>query len=102
MPHNPRQGGTQRMPRFMGRENATSFSWRARGTSSSSNDGMESAGAGEWAELARELARPERRPVVVASHPRSGTHLLIDLLRRQFPACASWKYPLERMDRLYL
>jgi hypothetical protein len=52
--------------------------------------------------VVRELARPARRPVVVASHPRSGTHLLIDFLRRQFPACASWKRPLERLDRLYL
>lgn len=25
--------------------------------------------------------------IVVASHPRSGTHLVIDLLRRQFPPC---------------
>lgn len=28
------------------------------------------------------------RSIVVASHPRSGTHLVIDLLRRQFPQCA--------------
>lgn len=42
------------------------------------------------------------KPVVVASHPRSGTHLLIDLLRRQFSECNSWKWPLERLDRLYL
>lgn len=27
------------------------------------------------------------RPVIVASHRRSGTHLMLDLLRRQFPAC---------------
>ena len=27
------------------------------------------------------------RPIVVASHRRSGTHLMLDLLRRQFPAC---------------
>jgi hypothetical protein len=40
-------------------------------------------------------------PVVVASHPRSGTHLLIDVLRRQFEACATWKWPGERLDRLY-
>lgn len=44
---------------------------------------------------------PECRPVIVASHPRSGTHLLMDVLRRQFPACSSWKWPLERLDRLY-
>ena len=40
-------------------------------------------------------------PVVVASHPRSGTHLLIDVLRRQFEACRTWKWPGERLDRLY-
>ncbi|MCS3937297.1 hypothetical protein GGP80_003307 [Salinibacter ruber] len=44
---------------------------------------------------------PDVRPVVVASHPRSGTHLLIDTLRRQFEACRSWKWPGERLDRLY-
>lgn len=27
------------------------------------------------------------KPIVVASHRRSGTHLMLDLLRRQFPAC---------------
>jgi hypothetical protein len=42
------------------------------------------------------------RPVVVASHMRSGTHLMIDLLRRQFDACRSWKWPGERNDMLYL
>jgi len=42
------------------------------------------------------------RPVLVASHRRSGTHLLIDLLRRQFAACRSWKWPLERTTGLYL
>ena len=52
--------------------------------------------------LLRELDRSGCRPVVVAGHPRSGTHLLIDTLRLNFPRCASWKRPLERMDRLYL
>ncbi len=47
------------------------------------------------------MAFPEVRPVIVASHPRSGTHLLMDLLRRQFEACRSWKWPGERLDRLY-
>lgn len=42
-----------------------------------------------------------RRPVVVASHPRSGTHLLIDVLRGHFAPCRSWKWPGERLDRLY-
>ena len=40
--------------------------------------------------------------MVVASHPRSGTHLCIDALRLNLPDCASWKLPLERADRLYL
>jgi hypothetical protein len=42
------------------------------------------------------------RPIIVASHPRSGTHLLIDCLRLNFAECHSWKYPLERINRLYL
>ncbi|MFN8543935.1 MAG: sulfotransferase domain-containing protein [Candidatus Binatia bacterium] len=41
-------------------------------------------------------------PIVVASHPRSGTHLVIDTLRRQFAECRSWKLPGEPHDRLYL
>ena len=41
------------------------------------------------------------KPVVVASHPRSGTHLTLDLLRKQFPACASYKLPAQPLDRLY-
>lgn len=40
--------------------------------------------------------------ILVSSHPRSGTHLMIDLLRRQYPACRSWKFPLEPNSRLYL
>ena len=48
------------------------------------------------------LGRSRFRPIVVASYPRSGTHLLIDSLRLNFDACRSWKYPLERIDRLYL
>lgn len=42
------------------------------------------------------------QPVVVASHRRSGTHLTIDTLRRQFPACTTKKYFGAPMDRLYL
>ena len=42
------------------------------------------------------------RPIVVASHMRSGTHLMIDLLRRQFAVCRSWKWPGEPNDMLYL
>lgn len=33
---------------------------------------------------------------------RSGTHLMIDLLRRQFADCRSWKWPGEPNDMLYL
>lgn len=33
------------------------------------------------------LVPPGVRPVLVASHQRSGTHLTMDLLRRQFDAC---------------
>jgi hypothetical protein len=42
------------------------------------------------------------KPIIVASHPRSGTHLTIDLLRKQFPACASYKLIAQPLDRLYL
>ena len=58
--------------------------------------------SGETRELLRRLDRLGVRPVVVASHPRSGTHLCIDTLRLNAPACASWKWPFERADRLYL
>lgn len=42
------------------------------------------------------------KPILVASHPRSGTHLALDLLRKQFPVCASYKLPGQTLDRLYL
>lgn len=48
------------------------------------------------------LRRLTQRPITVASHPRSGTHLVIDLFRRQFRECRSWKLPGERLDKLYL
>jgi Sulfotransferase domain len=48
------------------------------------------------------LEHSECRPIVVASYPRSGTHLLIDCLRLNFAVCSSWKLPLERIDQLYL
>jgi hypothetical protein len=47
------------------------------------------------------LVRLDARPIIVASHPRSGTHLVLDTLRRQFRDCRSWKWPGERLDRLY-
>ena len=42
------------------------------------------------------------KPIVVASHRRSGTHLTIDLLRKQFEECKSTKKFGERLNRLYL
>ena len=44
---------------------------------------------------------PKGRPVVVSSHQRSGTHLLIDLLRRQFAELSAWKLPFNNNSRLY-
>jgi hypothetical protein len=41
-------------------------------------------------------------PIVIISHPRSGTHLTIDLLRKQFKECVSYKWPLEPQHYLYL
>lgn len=41
-------------------------------------------------------------PIIIASHPRSGTHLTIDLLRKQFSVCQSYKLPIQPLDRLYL
>jgi len=42
------------------------------------------------------------RRILVATHRRSGTHLLIDLLRRQFAATQAKKWFGERTDSLYL
>lgn len=42
------------------------------------------------------------RSIVVASHPRSGTHLTIDTLRRHFAPCKAWVYPWETVHHLYL
>lgn len=52
--------------------------------------------------LLRELDELGCRPLVVASHPRSGTHLCIDALRLNCPAFRSSKAWFERADRLYL
>ena len=41
-------------------------------------------------------------PIVIVSHPRSGTHLTIDLIRKQFSQCKSYKFPLEPQHYLYL
>ena len=48
-----------------------------------------------------QLARIGRR-VVVATHRRSGTHLTIDLLRRQLRECRARKRLGEGLDALYL
>jgi hypothetical protein len=48
------------------------------------------------------ICAKQLRPIIVASHPRCGTHLLIDTLRLKFEECQSWKRWGERLDRLYL
>ncbi len=40
-------------------------------------------------------------PIIVASHRRSGTHLTLDLLRRNFPACRPRMLPLENPHNAY-
>ena len=40
-------------------------------------------------------------PVVVASFMRSGTHLTIDALRKNYHCFSSYKYPLEKNSYLY-
>ena len=52
--------------------------------------------------LLRELEQRGCRPVVVASHPRSGTHLGIDTLRLNFAQCRMAKRWFEHSERLYL
>ena len=42
------------------------------------------------------------RPIVIATHPRSGTHLTIDLLRRQFGQCQVRLRFGETVHRAYL
>ncbi len=44
----------------------------------------------------------EGYPIVVATHMRSGTHLTIDMLRRQFTSVGGWKWPGEANDSVYL
>ena len=43
-----------------------------------------------------------KRGVLVMTHPRSGTHLTIDLLRRSFPDLASSKRIFAALDSLYV
>ncbi|MDP5081568.1 MAG: sulfotransferase domain-containing protein, partial [Winogradskyella sp.] len=40
-------------------------------------------------------------PIVINSHPRSGTHLLIDFLRRNYSECAIKKTWNKSLDDLY-
>jgi hypothetical protein len=42
------------------------------------------------------------RCIVIATHPRSGTHLTIDLLRKQFRECKSWLWFGETLHHSYL
>ncbi len=53
-----------------------------------------------WAENL--LLGDSQQPIIVVSHRRSGTHLMIDLLRRQFEQCRTWKWPGQSLDALYL
>ena len=41
-------------------------------------------------------------PVVVATFERSGTHLTIDLLRKNFKECRCWRLPGEHLERSYV
>lgn len=52
--------------------------------------------------IAAKLDTLQTRPIVVVTHPRSGTHLTIDTMRRQFEQCRSWKRAFEPMNRLYV
>jgi hypothetical protein len=56
----------------------------------------------EWDRLIRGLDADGVRPIVVASYPRSGTHLLMDALRLNFRECRTWKRPGEPLQHLYL
>lgn len=43
-----------------------------------------------------------RAPLIVCTFGRSGTHLLIDIVRRQFAPFDTWHWPGERMNGLYI
>ncbi len=61
---------------------------------------MSSVGESSWAKLKQVL--DGKVPVIIASHPRSGTHVTIDFLRRNFPDCRGYKRPFEPLNYLYL
>ena len=42
------------------------------------------------------------KPITIISHPRSGTHLTIDLIRRQFISCQARKKLWEHYHKVYL
>ncbi len=48
-----------------------------------------------------EMFKDIGKPILIASHPRSGTHLTIDLLRKQFLECQSSKRLGEPLDKIY-
>ena len=52
-------------------------------------------------DIAQKLAQIGRR-IVIATHPRSGTHLTIDLLRKQFRECQAWLWYGETLHHSYL
>lgn len=60
-------------------------------------------GLGEWATLLRPKTQPKvQKCLFVVSHPRSGTHLLIDFIRRNFPAFDPELMPWHSAAKLYL
>lgn len=44
----------------------------------------------------------EGSPIFVVSHQRSGTHLVIDFLRRHFASCSLFRLPWQSLSRHYL
>lgn len=48
------------------------------------------------------MSLSDKNGVLVSTHPRSGTHLTIDLLRRHFPDLATRKRYFESLDGLYV
>lgn len=59
------------------------------------------APAGIWQPAPGSLA-DNTGPIIVASHERSGTHLTMDSLRRNVPACRPRMRPLEAIHASYL
>ena len=53
-------------------------------------------------DLVRILRASPHRPIIIVTHKRSGTHLTLDIFRRQFSECDAWKWWGENNSRLYL